>query len=86
MNTLSIEISDSQREFLERQAAQEGLPSPGDYIQELIRAAQKRKAWALLEKEIEKGLESGEPILADDAYWDEKKARFLKKHPEAGHP
>jgi|RhiMetdeSRZDD1v2_1073273.scaffolds.fasta_scaffold917142_2 Arc/MetJ-type ribon-helix-helix transcriptional regulator len=86
MNRLSVEVSDSQKAFLEAQAAKEGLRSPSDYVQELIRAAERQKAWALLEKEIQRGLDSGDAVPITDASWAEKRARFLQKHPEAGTP
>lgn len=86
MNKLSVEVSDSQKAFLEAEAATEGLGSPSDYVQALIRAAERQKAWTLLEREIQRGLDSGDAVPITDASWAEKKARFLQKHPEAGTP
>ncbi|MCI0681527.1 MAG: hypothetical protein L0Y71_05445 [Gemmataceae bacterium] len=84
MNTLSIEVSDSQKAFLEAQAAKEGLGSPSDYVQELIRAAERQKAWLLLEVEMQRSLDSGEAVPITESSWAEKRASFLRRHPEAG--
>ena len=86
MNTLTIQVSDSQKKFLENQAAQEGLASPSDYVRELIRDAEKRKAWAKLEQEIQLGLDSGEPMPMTESHWKQKKAAFVRRHPKAGLP
>ena len=80
MATLSIQISDSQKDFLAARAAQEGLDSPSDFVQQLIRAAEQRGAWAALEKEIQLGIESGESIPLGEISWQDKKARLLAKH------
>jgi Arc/MetJ-type ribon-helix-helix transcriptional regulator len=84
MNKMSIQISDSQKEFLAARAAQEGLGSPSDYVQELIRAAEKRNAWAALETAMQVGFDSGEPIEVTEDSCQEKKARFIANHPEVG--
>jgi len=44
MNALTVSLSDDAREFVESEATAGGFPSPDSYLQELIRAEQKRKA------------------------------------------
>ena len=83
MNTLSIQVSESQIAFLCAQAAQEGWQSPSDYVQELIRTAERRKAWDALKLEMEKGIASGEPIAVTDSHWEGKKSRLSANHQKA---
>ena len=45
--------------------------------------AEKKQAWASLEKEIRDGIDSGEPIDVTEAYWGQKKLKLIAKYPEA---
>jgi antitoxin ParD1/3/4 len=44
MSAMTVSLSDDAREFVQAQAAAGGFKSPDSYIQELIRAEQKRQA------------------------------------------
>lgn len=44
MSALTVSLSDDAREFVEAEATAGGFTSPNSYLQELIRAEQKRKA------------------------------------------
>jgi len=58
--------------------------SASDYVRALIREDQKRKAEEKLEALLLKGLDSGEPIEANTAWWKKKKVELLERHRAKG--
>ena len=83
MTTLQISLPEPLREFVERQVAEGGYPSPSDYVQSLLREVQKRKAKEQVEAMLLDGLNSGEPIEVTAAYWEEKRRQLDQRHGKA---
>jgi antitoxin ParD1/3/4 len=83
MNTFHIALSDSLKEFVEAQVAAGGYPSANEYIQALLKEAQKRQAWSNVEGQILDGLKSGEPLEVSKDYWDNKRRQLQQRYPEA---
>lgn len=83
MTTLNLTLPDSLKEFVEGQVSAGRYSSANDYIQALLREDQKRQAWQEVEALVMEGLNSGEPIVADEAFWEEKRRRLLERFPEA---
>ena len=79
MSSLNISIPESLREFVKQRVASAHYSTPSEYIRQLIREDQKAMAKEQLEALLLEGLESGEPIAADDAYWKRKKAELAKR-------
>jgi antitoxin ParD1/3/4 len=73
-------LPDSLKAFVETQVAEGGYSSASEYIRELIRADQKRKAEEKLEALLLEGLNSGEPIEVTEAFWNEKRRQLLERH------
>ncbi|MBC7820378.1 MAG: type II toxin-antitoxin system ParD family antitoxin [Planctomycetaceae bacterium] len=71
METISLELSGSLKQFADRRAEQGGFESLGEYVRELIRLDQRQTAQSLLEAELIQGVESGvsQEMTADE--WDE---------------
>jgi antitoxin ParD1/3/4 len=80
METINISLPDSLKAFVETQVAEGGYSSASEYIRELIRADQKRKAEEKLEALLLEGLNSGEPIEVTEAFWNEKRRQLLERH------
>ena len=80
METMNITLPDALKAFVEMQVVEGGYSSASEYIRELIRADQKRKAEEKLEALLLEGLDSGEPIEATEAFWHEKRRLLLERH------
>jgi antitoxin ParD1/3/4 len=75
MNAVNVPLSDDLREFVEAEVAAGGYESPSSYIQDLIRAAEKRKAEARLETLLLEGLNSPTEEVTDE-FWDTFRAEL----------
>ncbi len=76
MSAMNISLPESLKGFVDSQIKTGGYSTSSEYIRELIRQDQKRKIEQRLNSLLLEGLESGEPILANAAFWEEKR-RFL---------
>ena len=80
METINVSLPDSLKAFVETQVAEGGYSSASEYIRDLIRADQKRKAEEKLEALLLEGLNSGEPIEITESFWDEKRRQLSDRH------
>jgi antitoxin ParD1/3/4 len=74
MSTMNISLPEPLREWVEQQVAEGGYGSVSEYMRELVRLDKRRKARERLSVLLQEGLDSGEPIVADAAYWAAKHA------------
>ena len=77
MATMNIALPENLKEFVDAQVQAGGYSTSSEYIRELIREDQKKKLEQRLASLLLEGLESGEPILADEAYWEMKRRKLL---------
>jgi antitoxin ParD1/3/4 len=70
MTSLNISLPDDMRAFVEAELSQEGHASASEYVQALIRNAQKKRAKQELEAKFREAIESGPatPMTRED--WD----------------
>jgi antitoxin ParD1/3/4 len=80
LTSLNIPVLASQKSYLEQRAALEGLAEPDDYLRQLIRADQRRKAQDELEQLLVKAIESDNWIEGTPEYWAQKKAELAAKY------
>lgn len=73
MPSVNVNLSDELRSFVDRQVAESGLESCGDYIRKLVQLERDRQH---LRDLIMEGLESTPGPVADDAFFDEILARI----------
>ncbi len=68
MQDFVLQLPDDMKEFVEIEATRVGLRSPQDFIVQLIRDAQRKKAIAYLEHLAEESLQSGPatPLTHED--------------------
>lgn len=67
MATMNISLSEPLKQFVDEEVRQGGYSSTSDYVRDLIRQHQRRKAQDFLRQLIAEGLASGptEPVTAD---------------------
>ena len=78
MTSMNISLPQELREYIERQT-KAGYSTPSEYVRELIRGDRKRRAKERLDALLLEGLDSGEPLPATPAFWDELKREALAK-------
>jgi antitoxin ParD1/3/4 len=72
MTSMNISLPEELKSYVEEQA-KGGYSTPSEFVRELIRQDQRRRAKERLEQLLLEGLDSGEPILADEAFWTDLK-------------
>jgi antitoxin ParD1/3/4 len=84
MATMTLELPEPLVEFAEECALRGGYPSAEAYVLDLLRAAHKAAAKdkERIRELLRDGINSGEPIEADEAFWEEHLRRYDERHPE----
>lgn len=80
MTSLNISLPSSLKEFVETQVQESGFSTPSEYIRNLVRDDQKRRAEEKLETLLLEGLNSGEPIEITPEYWEKKRTQLIERH------
>ena len=80
MASLNISLPQSLKEYVENQVAEGGYSTPSEYLRELLREDQKRRAEERLEALLLEGLQSGEPIPISPEYWEKKRRDLIERH------
>ena len=80
MTSLNISLPSSLKEFVETQVQESGFSTPSEYIRNLVRDDQKRRAEEKLEALLLEDLNSGEPIEITPEYWEKKRTQLIKRH------
>jgi antitoxin ParD1/3/4 len=78
MTSLNVSLPQQLKDYVEQQT-RAGYSTPSEYVRELIREDQKRRAKERLDSLLLEGLDSGEPLPAGPAFWDELKRDALAK-------
>jgi len=78
MQSMNISLPDPLKQFVDGQIAQGRYSSASEYVRELIRADEKRKAEDQLEAKLLEGLNSAETALTA-ADWKDLRAEALAK-------
>jgi antitoxin ParD1/3/4 len=73
---------DPMKDFSDRQVASGRYSSASEYVRELIREDEKRRAEEKLEVLLLEGLNSGDPIEITPEYWEGKRQQLIKRHQE----
>jgi antitoxin ParD1/3/4 len=68
MTSMNISLPHELNQYVEGQSKM-GYRTPSQYVRELIREDRKRHAREELEALLLEGLESGEPMVADEKFW-----------------
>jgi Arc/MetJ-type ribon-helix-helix transcriptional regulator len=89
MDSLKIHLTESLRDFIQLRLDEGGYATPDDYVVDLIRADQERRAESRLVELVREAVDSGPAVPADDAFWEAKKRQLIERHgagPSASKP
>jgi antitoxin ParD1/3/4 len=75
---MNVSLPDELKEYVEAQT-KFGYSTPSEYVRELIRDDQKRRAKEKLDSLLMEGLNSGDPIPVDAAFWSDLKQEALAR-------
>jgi antitoxin ParD1/3/4 len=78
MTSMNVSLPEELKQYVEAQT-KSGYSTPSEYVRELIRADQKRRAKEKLDTLLLEGLNSGGPIPADADFWNDLKQEALLK-------
>jgi antitoxin ParD1/3/4 len=79
METMNIALPESMKQFVQARVSEGGYSSVSEYVRELIRADQKRRAEERVDALLLEGLDSGEPIEVTNEYWEQKKRKLAER-------
>jgi antitoxin ParD1/3/4 len=80
LSSLNISLPQSLKDFVENQVQQHGYSTPSEYVRELLRQDQKRRAEDQIEALLLEGLQSGDPIEITPEYWEAKRKSLIERH------
>jgi antitoxin ParD1/3/4 len=78
MTSMNISLPEELKDYVEEQT-ESGYSTPSEYVRELIREDQKRRAKERLDTLLLEGLNSGVPIPANAEFWRELKREAITK-------
>lgn len=76
MTSMNISLPDELKDYIEEQS-KAGYSTPSEYLRVLIRQDRKQRAKEKLESMLLDGLDSGEPTVADEKFWNDLKGEAL---------
>lgn len=82
MTTLNLSLPKAMRSFIEKRVSEGEYSTASEYIRELVRKDQKRKADDLLEALLLEGLDSGKLIEVTDQWMKRRTAELLARYPK----
>jgi len=78
MTSMNVSLPQELKAYVERQT-KTGYSTPSEYVRELIRGDQRRRAKERLDRLLLEGLDSGGSLPATPAFWAELKRDALAK-------
>lgn len=78
--SLNVSLPEDLREYIEVLIKEQGYSTASEYLRELIRNDQRRRAIEKLEALALEGLASGKLIEATPEYWRKKHRDFARRH------
>lgn len=80
MASLNISLPQTLKDYVEDQVRDSGYSTPSEYVRELLRQDQHRRAEQKLEALLLEGLNSGDPIKITPEYWESKRKQLVARH------
>ena len=78
VTSMNVSLPEELKEYVDAQTKR-GYSTPSEYVRELIRGDQKRRAKERLDTMLLEGLSSGDSILVDTTFWNDLKQEALAK-------
>jgi antitoxin ParD1/3/4 len=79
MTSLNISLPETLKKYVEQQTEQGGYSTPSEYVRQLLREDQKRRAEEKLENLLLAGLKSGKGVEVNEEYWQKLRQRILDR-------
>lgn len=79
MTSLNISLPQFLKDYVEEQVTGSGYSTPSEYVRELLRQDQKRRAQEKLEALLLEGIDSGKPIEITPEYWEKKRQQLVRR-------
>ena len=79
MQTMNISLPDQLKEFIDEQVGSGRYSSVSEYVRELVRNDERRKAQERLEEMLMQGIQSGEPTEMTRQDWDDVRREAVKQ-------
>ncbi|KAJ3060163.1 hypothetical protein HK102_009637 [Quaeritorhiza haematococci] len=83
---MNVALPESMKSFVQERVTEGGYSSVSEYVRDLIRADQKRKAEERIDALLLEGLDSGPPVPVTPEYWEAKKQRLAERLGKAIRP
>jgi antitoxin ParD1/3/4 len=80
MTSFNISMPKALRQYIEEQVAGGTYSTPSEYVRELIRDDQKRRAREKLESALLEGLNSGPSVEIDKTYWERRRKELRERN------
>jgi antitoxin ParD1/3/4 len=78
MTSMNVSLPEELKEYVEAQT-RHGYSTPSEYVRELIREDQKRRAREKLDSLLLDGLNSGDPLPVDAEFWSNLKREAVAR-------
>jgi antitoxin ParD1/3/4 len=79
MQTMNISLPDPMKQYVEEQVSEGGYSSASEYVRELVRTDQKRKAKEALEQSLLDAMQEGEAVEATPAWWAKLRSDLIQR-------
>jgi antitoxin ParD1/3/4 len=79
MTSLNISLPETLKKFVEQQTELGGYSTPSEYVRQLLREDQKRRAEDELEALLLAGINSGKRVEANDEFWRKQHQRIVDR-------
>jgi antitoxin ParD1/3/4 len=79
MQTMNISLSDQLKDFVDEQVGSGRYSSVSEYVRDLIRDDEKRKAQEKLEALLMEGIQSGKPTGMTRQDWEDVRRQAVKQ-------
>jgi antitoxin ParD1/3/4 len=79
MGTMNISLPERLKAFVDERVKRDGYSTSSEYVRELIRADQIRRAERELADLLRAGLESGQGMAVTRAYWAKKRKALARR-------
>jgi len=76
---MNISLPDALKAFVDERVKRDGYSTASEYVRELIRADQIRRAERELVSLLREGLESGEGLAVTRTYWAKKRKLLARR-------
>jgi antitoxin ParD1/3/4 len=79
LQTMNISLPDPMKQYVEEQVSAGGYSSASEYVRELVRTDQKRKAKEHLENILLESLQSGDAMDVTPQMWEELRRKIRNR-------